>query len=107
MTPAAPDIDALRRLAAKLGEDGAEIVDVRPLSGGASQDLWVVTLRPERRVVLRRAPEGRPRTELAISIELEARLMQLAHAHGVPTPRVLHVLAPYFGLGAGFLMENV
>ncbi len=106
-TPPRPDL--LERLAPILA-NGATVAHVRPLSGGASQDLWLIVLGAkagETRVVLRRAPEGRARTELAVPIELEAGLMRLANANGVPSPRVLHVLRPQDGLGAGFLMEHV
>jgi aminoglycoside phosphotransferase (APT) family kinase protein len=110
MIAAPPPPEAFSKLAPKLAGAGASIANVRFLSGGASQELWLLTLvsgAGERRVVLRRAPEGHARTELAIPIELEAQLMQAAHAGGVPSPRVLYVLRPEDGVGAGFFMEHV
>jgi len=101
---AAPSIEKLSQLAKRVHLDAPR--NVRPLSGGASQDLWLVEFG-DVRTVLRRAPDGRMRSELAIPIELEAELIRAAHAQGVPSPRVLHVLTPDEGLGAGFLMEHV
>lgn len=101
---AAPSIEALSALAARLGLDAPR--DVHPLSGGASQELWLIAFG-EMRTVLRRAPEGRVGSELAIPITLEAELIRAAHAHGLPSPRVLHVLTPTDGIGAGFFMEFV
>lgn len=110
MSATPPPMQALTRLAPKLADGGASVDDVRFLSGGASQELWSLTVggpSGARRVVLRRAPADRERTELAIAIELEAQLMQVAHAGGVPSPRVLYVLQPGDDLGAGFFMEHV
>src|SRR5262249_47471822 len=59
------------------------------------------------RTVMRRAPQGRTRSDLSIPIELEAELIIAAHARGVPSPRVLHTLRASDGLGAGFIMEHV
>ena len=110
MSVTPPSRDALARLAPLLAEGGSDVSDVRLLSGGASQELWTMLVSAplgRRRVVLRRAPEGRDRTALAIPIELEAELMRLARGNGAPSPRVLHVLTPADGLGAGFVMEHV
>jgi aminoglycoside phosphotransferase (APT) family kinase protein len=104
------NIEALAGLAPRLAPGAVGVGDVRALSGGASQELWAVSIdTPDgpRRLVLRRAPEGRVASGLSIPIEAEARVMRLAHAHGVPTPRVVHTLAPEDGLGAGFFMEHV
>lgn len=104
------DLDKLTALAPKLAPGAASIDHVRALSGGASQELWLVTVQGadgSRRVVLRRAPENRTASALAIPIEGEAELVRLAHANGVPSPAVVHVLRPEDGLGAGYFMEHV
>lgn len=104
------DMEALAALAPRLAPGATGVAEVTMLSGGASQELWSVSIdKPggPQRLVLRRTPAGRVASELAIPIEAEARVMQLAHAHGVPTPRVIHVLQPADGLGAGFFMEHV
>ncbi len=108
MSAAPPDPEALKRLAPKLAPGGGDILDVRPLSGGASQDLWLIEFTHGERAVLRRAPEGGAgRSDLAIPIELEAALIKAAGESGVPSPRVLHLLKPADGLGAGFFMQHV
>jgi len=102
--------DGLAALAPRLAPDATGIESARPLSGGASQDLWAITVATAagpRRFVLRRAPEGRGASEFAIPIDVEARVLRLAHAHGVPTPAVACALAPADGLGAGYVMEHV
>lgn len=67
----------------------------------------VRTASGETPVVLRRTPEQRVRSDLAIPIDMEAELISAAYAAGVPSPRVLHVLTPEDDLGAGFFMERV
>lgn len=103
MSLAPPDPAKLAALAPALGGDVGE---VRALSGGASQELWSVTFG-DRRTVLRRTPEARAASELAIPIALEADLIAAAYEAGVPSPRVLYVLRPEDALGAGFFMEHV
>jgi aminoglycoside phosphotransferase (APT) family kinase protein len=103
-------LNALTALAPRLAAGATGVAEVRQLSGGASQELWLVVCQtPDglRRLVLRRTPPGRTASDLSIPIEAEARLMRLAHANGVPTPPVVHILAPEDGLGAGFFMEHV
>lgn len=110
MSLASPTLETLARLAPKLAPGGIDVASVRPMAGGASQELWSVTVRTpsvDVRTVLRRTPEQRVRSELAIPIELEAELIVAAGEAGAPSPRVLHVLQPEDGLGAGFFMEHV
>lgn len=107
MAASAPDLAHLQRLAPVLAPGLGRVRAVQPLSGGASQNLWLIAFGDGAQVVLRRAPEGQPRSALAIPIELEAELIAAAHAAGAPSPRVLHVLSPDDGLGAGFFMEHV
>ncbi|WP_228126613.1 phosphotransferase family protein [Candidatus Viadribacter manganicus] len=110
MAASAPSIEHLTKLAPRLMPDGVGISSVKFLSGGASQELWSIGVRSpvtEALVVLRRTPEQRVRSALAIPIELEAELITLAHAADVPSPRVLYVLRPEDDLGAGFFMEHV
>lgn len=110
MSATPPDIERLSRLAPRLAPGGVDVASVQWLSGGASQELWRVFVRipgGETPVVLRRAPAERARSDLAIPIALEAELIAAAHAAGVPSPRILHVLASGDGLGAGFFMEHV
>jgi aminoglycoside phosphotransferase (APT) family kinase protein len=106
----APSAAALSKLAPSLAPGGRGIGAVKALSGGASQELWsiaVATDAGENRVVLRRAPPGRARSDLAAPIELEAELIERAGRQGVPVAQVRYVLKPEDGLGAGFFMEHV
>jgi aminoglycoside phosphotransferase (APT) family kinase protein len=108
MNAASLDLDALNALAPKLG--GTRVLEARALSGGASQELWLVVLEAADgpvRLVLRRAPPLRVASDLSIPIEVEAQLVRLAYEHGVPSPRVAHILAPKDGLGAGFFMAHI
>jgi len=106
---AAPDLAALSILAPHLAPGGVRVTDVKMLSGGASQELWAVTVEgaDAEKVVLRRAPEGRARSELSTSIELEAELIKSAGARGVPVADVRYVLKPSDQLGSGFFMAYV
>jgi aminoglycoside phosphotransferase (APT) family kinase protein len=87
------------------------VASAQRLSGGASQETWRFDmLHPQGNVgaILRRAPLGYSAApERAAGLNAEARLMQMAFDAGVPSPRVLHVLAPEDGLGTGFIMQRV
>lgn len=80
------------------------------LSGGASQETYAIDIETRdgpRRLALRRSPGGEAdsREHGGPGLAVEARLMTLAGAAGVPAPEVLHVLDAGDGLGDGFLME--
>jgi aminoglycoside phosphotransferase (APT) family kinase protein len=81
------------------------------LSGGASQETWRFDIvHPDGHVgaILRRAPKGYGAAPgRAAGLTVEAALMRLAFAAGVPSPDVLHVLRPEDELGTGFIMRRV
>ncbi len=81
------------------------------LSGGASQETWRFDIvHPDGDVgaILRRSPKGYGAAPgRAAGLDNEAALMRLAYAAGVPSPEVLHVLAPDDDLGTGFIMRRV
>jgi aminoglycoside phosphotransferase (APT) family kinase protein len=81
------------------------------LSGGASQETWsfdIVHAEGTTGAVLRRAPKGYGASPTrAAGLEAEARLMQLAHDAGLPSPTVMHVLTPDEELGTGFIMQRI
>ena len=87
------------------------VVGVARLSGGASQETWsfdIVHADGNIGAILRRAPAGYGASPArAAGLDAEARLMQLAHDAGLPSPRVMHVLTPQDELGAGFIMARV
>ena len=59
-----------------------------------------------RRYILRRAPDGQAagRTDAAIELATEAKLIKLARKNGVPAPLVEYICQPTDGLGDGFIM---
>jgi aminoglycoside phosphotransferase (APT) family kinase protein len=81
------------------------------LSGGASQETWsfdIVHAGGSLGAILRRSPKGYSAAPTrAAGLDAEARLMQLAHEAGLPSPRVMHVLKPEDDLGIGFIMARV
>jgi aminoglycoside phosphotransferase (APT) family kinase protein len=81
------------------------------LSGGASQETWsfdIVHAGGSLGAILRRSPKGYGAAPTrAAGLDAEARLMQLAHAAGLPSPKVMHVLKPEDNLGTGFIMARV
>src|SRR3982074_580442 len=81
------------------------------LWGGASRERWSFDiLHPDGNIgaILRRAPPGYGASpSRAAGLDAEARLMQLAHDAGLPSPRVMHVLTPQDELGTGFIMERI
>lgn len=87
-----------------------ELVSCTRLSGGASQETYrVVTGGPagERRFAMRRSLGGVAQSVMPghPGLRVEARLMTVARAAGVPEPEVLWVFDPEDGLGEGFVME--
>ncbi|MGJ4929586.1 phosphotransferase family protein [Bradyrhizobium sp. HKCCYLS2038] len=81
------------------------------LSGGASQETWrfdIIHPGGDVGAILRRSPKGYGAAPgRAAGLDNEAALMRLAHAAGVPSPEVLHVLMPADDLGTGFIMRRV
>lgn len=105
-------VDRLRSVARRLASGVCEIAGLERLSGGASQDTWLFTLvhgGASERLILRRQPDAVEADGLRLSAGLgvEATLLQLAQSHGVPVPRIRHVLTPEDGLGCGFIMDFV
>jgi aminoglycoside phosphotransferase (APT) family kinase protein len=101
----------LSRCVASFYPGASGVTGVTKLSGGASQETWSFDIvHPEGEIgaILRRAPQGYGAAPTrAAGLDAEARLMQLAHDAGVPSPRVMHVLRPEDGLGAGFIMARI
>ncbi len=91
--------------------DFSSLVSCDRLSGGASQETYRLVIDLEdgsqQTLAMRRAAGGAtekpdPRRP---GLPVEAKLMQVARAAGVPEPRVHHVLTEADGLGLGFIME--
>jgi aminoglycoside phosphotransferase (APT) family kinase protein len=108
---AEPVEQLLGRCTASWCPDATGVTGAARLSGGASQETWSFDIvHPNGTIgaILRRAPQGYGAAPArAAGLIAEAALMQLAHAAGVPSPEVLHVLQPDDGLGTGFIMQRV
>jgi len=87
------------------------IAGATKLSGGASQETWSFdVVHPQGNVgaILRRSPKGfGAAPSRAAGLEAEAKLMQLAHDAGLPSPKVMHVLEEADDLGTGFIMQRI
>ena len=101
---------ALNKIGVIFAAKNSRVTDLIRLSGGASQETWAFKISGDdgatARYVLRRAPGGQAidRSQAAISLETEARLIDLAHSLGTPTPKVIHICTADDGLGDGFIM---
>ena len=102
---------ALFRCVATFDPAATGVTDATKLSGGASQETWSFDIvRPNGHVgaILRRSPQGYGAApSRAAGLDAEARLMQLAHDAGLPSPKVMHVLKPEDDLGSGFIMVRI
>jgi aminoglycoside phosphotransferase (APT) family kinase protein len=87
------------------------VLNLRRLSGGATQETWFFeavhgeTVTP---LILRRAPrafQGEERQ--AIGLANEALLIGLAHEARVPVPKIAYVLQPEDDLGEGFIAQFI
>lgn len=85
------------------------LADFRRLSGGASKESILVTLRDgagDRGYVLRRAVAGRD-DGFGLAHDVEAAVLQAAGRAGAAVPAVAFVLDEEDGLGPGFVMREV
>lgn len=91
--------------------DAAVVTGLRPISAGASQEIWSFDVeRPGETegMILRRARHwSETGQEGSAGMAVEAALLQVAAVGGVPVPRVVGVLAPSDKLGDGYLMQRV
>src|ERR1700753_735695 len=83
-------------------------------TGGASQETWsvdAITDKGMEPLILRRTPGGIPRVipegSSGIPIETEALAIEASRAMGAKTPRVIYVLKPEDGAGAGYVMNRL
>jgi aminoglycoside phosphotransferase (APT) family kinase protein len=101
----------LTRCVASFYPGATGVTGATKLSGGASQETWsfdIVHAAGTIGAILRRAPKGYGASPTrAAGLDAEARLMQLTHDAGLPSPRVLHLLQPADELGTGFIMQRV
>lgn len=100
----------LGELLPRVIEDCVSLTKLERLSGGASQETYRITIASpegERLLAMRRAAGGEEGeiTAQHPGLAVEALLMQVARAQGVPEPEVHYVLQPQDGIGAGFIMQ--
>lgn len=101
---------ALNKISTIFPSKRDKLIDLARLSGGASQETWAFGLSSpdaaSERFVLRRAQGGQSniRSDAAIPLSTEAKLIELAVANGVPAPIIRHICTPSDGLGDGFIM---
>lgn len=104
--------EGLARIAPKLVAGATGLARLDRLSGGASQETWAFSVNGAdgavSRWILRRSPPGvDTRASMGCGLEVEAQLIGLAGAAGVPVPGVGHVLTPADGIGVGFIMTRL
>lgn len=91
----------------------SEVVSLKRLSGGASQETWSFAIQigdETSDLILRRAPGGMrdPDKETALPLATEAALIDLADTVAkIRVPPVRFVLTPEDNLGEGFIMDHV
>ena len=88
----------------------AQLIDVRQLTAGASQQTFRVSVRhpegDEANYALRRAQPGLERSSYGqVTPCVESELLELASSAHVPVPKVIESLRSSDGLGDGYLME--
>ena len=99
---------ALQQVFSQAHNGRDKLLKSRRLSGGASQESWLLT-GTDHQSVLRRRPGGQAlhADSTALSLETEAALMQAALRAGLPVPSILKTLGTESGLGEGFVMQYV
>ena len=83
---------------------------VRRLSGGASQETYLVSLEGDGAtcaLILRRRPDGAVGDERTVALATEAALIKAVARQGAPTPDVLRVFTPADGLGEAYAMRRI
>jgi aminoglycoside phosphotransferase (APT) family kinase protein len=104
--------DGLQRAIARRFPGARGVAGLRRLAAGATQETWSFDARIDGRgapLILRRVPQGLERgaSDVRLPIGLEARLLEVARAGGVPVPAVHFVLDGRDELGQGFVMERI
>jgi len=111
MTSTATILEALGALAPRLRVGATGVEGLTRLTGGASQQTWQFEVTgagaPETLILRRRAGGDSNSGSAAITLSIEAALLRLAAAQGVPVPPVRHVCAPEDGLGEAVIVGYV
>jgi aminoglycoside phosphotransferase (APT) family kinase protein len=101
----------LRTLVRRCAPDADEVVAIRQVSGGASQEIWsfdATTPAGPVPLILRCARRWSVEAQAGCAgMGAEAAMLIAAREGGVPVPDVRYVLKPDDGLGEGFVMRRV
>jgi len=106
-------VEAVTALLKRHIGDATEVRELRRLSGGANQETWsfdAVIAGAPCPLILRRTPGGARNLAAnasGLTLEIEAKLIDLAGRSGVPVPAVRCVLQPADDLGSGFVMDRI
>lgn len=84
-----------------------QTVSSRQLSGGASQETWMINCE-DRTYILRRPPGGIiPEDARSIGPEKEAMVMAACHTQSISVPEIIHIFTPDEDLYPGYIMRFV
>ena len=105
-------LKALRSVAHRLGGNVTDVEDIKRLSGGASQETWLLTVIDNgltEKLILRRSPfdPAEDRESQAIGLHAEAELLKALEDAGIPIPKVAYAPAEEDGIGIAYLMSHV
>lgn len=98
---------ALSALAPRLSAMATTALNIRRLSGGASQETWTFDLDDGTPLILRRRPSGGSMSEAALPLSTEAALLAAVAPQGAPVPEVVHLCRPADGLGEAYVMRRL
>ena len=84
----------------------AEFEEFYPLSGGASADIYNITLKNGKRFVLRKTPEN-SESRLAITKKIEAKVQKIVKKNDIPVPLIIKEFDESSGVGSGYVMEFI
>lgn len=99
---------SIARLLGHIFDSEVKLADIRRLSGGASQETWLISAGSHQ-LILRRVPKGLSKSgnTTAITMRTEAAIVEAASNAGIKVPKVLYTLKEEDGLGEGFIMDYI
>jgi len=98
---------ALSAIAPQLGPGATTIVNLRRLSGGASQETWAFETDTGAPLILRRKPPSPTGSGNAVPLATEAALIRAAAPRGAAVPQVLAESAPGSEIGEAYVMARL
>lgn len=98
---------ALAPLAPQLDAGATTVVNLRRLSGGASQETWAFETDTGAPMILRRKPPSATGSGAAVPLATEAALIRAAAAQGAIVPKVLAESAPGSDIGEAYVMARL